>query len=150
MTGALVVRTASVEDVGVLCSMIEDFNRGEGIAWARAAGEDALRALISDVELGVVGLLSESDSVVGYFVVTWGFDLEWNGRDAYLTELYLVSGVRGRGLGRVALGCVEETARRHGARALHLMVRPENVAAVRLYERAGYMAPPRTFLSKPL
>jgi ribosomal protein S18 acetylase RimI-like enzyme len=45
---------------------------------------------------------------------------------------------------------VEELAARHGARALHLMVRPENEAAVRLYRRAGFVTPPRLFLTKEL
>jgi hypothetical protein len=35
-------------------------------------------------------------------------------------------------------------------RALHLMVRPENTPALMLYQRAGYLKPPRWFLSKRL
>ena len=57
---------------------------------------------------------------------------------------------RGRGLGRRALPLIEQLAREHGARALHLMVRPENLAAVQLYRGAGYSSPPRTFLTKDL
>jgi ribosomal protein S18 acetylase RimI-like enzyme len=45
---------------------------------------------------------------------------------------------------------IEETATAHGANALHLMVRHENVVARRVYERAGFTSPPRAFLSKKL
>jgi ribosomal protein S18 acetylase RimI-like enzyme len=86
----------------------------------------------------------------GYLALTWGFDLEWNGRDAFLTELYLLPAARGRGLGRRVLPLIEELARAQGARALHLMVRPENLAALQLYRGAGYSSPPRTFLTKDL
>jgi ribosomal protein S18 acetylase RimI-like enzyme len=83
-------------------------------------------------------------------VLTWGYDLEWDGRDAFLTELFLIPEARGHRLGGEAMAHVENVAREHGARALHLMVRDDNVVARRLYARQGYVSPPRTFLSKPL
>ena len=106
--------------------------------------------LLDSPELGVIAHILEGDALRGYVVLTWGFDLEWGGRDAFLTELYLLPSARGRGLGRRALPVIEELARRRGARALHLMVRPENQAAVQLYRGAGYSSPPRTFLTKEL
>ncbi|RDI66641.1 GNAT family N-acetyltransferase [Nocardia pseudobrasiliensis] len=149
-TMALTARVAATADVPGLCAMMAEFNLLEGIEWTRETGESGVRRLIADRDLGVIGLLSESDHITGYFVVTWGYDLEWNGRDAYLTELYLIPQARGRGLGRVALEHAERFARRHDVRALHLMVRQDNLAAVRLYKRAGYAIPPRVFMSKPL
>jgi len=129
---------------------MERFNALEGITWSPAAGEPALRTLLADASLGVVGILSLGEEPVGYFVVTWGYDLEWNGRDAFLTELFLEDHARGRGLGTRALELAEASAREAGARALHLMVRHDNDRAKRLYARAGYESPPRLFLSKPL
>jgi len=72
------------------------------------------------------------------------------GRDAFLTDLYLEPELRGRGVGRYVMAAIEEVARAAGAAALHLMVRPENEPAVRLYGRAGFRSPPRTLLSKAL
>jgi len=59
-------------------------------------------------------------------VLTWGYDLEWDGCDAFLTELFLVPAARGHGHGSGALVAAEAVAREHGARALHLTVRHEN------------------------
>jgi ribosomal protein S18 acetylase RimI-like enzyme len=95
-------------------------------------------------------LILATEGPVGYFVVTWGYDLEWDGRDAFLTELFLMAHVRGGGLGKQAMNHVEAAARAHGARALHLMVRDDNDVARRLYSSHGYVSPPRTFLSKVL
>jgi ribosomal protein S18 acetylase RimI-like enzyme len=147
---AVAVRVATDGDVPSLLDMMTAFNAAEAIAWSRAEGESALRRLLADVSLGVVGLIVEGAETRGYFVLTWGFDLEWGGRDAWLTELYLRDEARGAGIGAPALAQVEASAREHGARALHLMVRPENARAVRLYERAGFEAPPRVCLSKRL
>ena len=147
---ALSHRAASAEDVPVLLAMMGRFNALEAIEWTAEAGEPALRTLLGDASLGAVGLLTEDERTVGYFVVTWGYDLEWNGRDAFLTEIFLEEHARGRGFGARALALAEETARAAGARALHLMVRHDNERAKQLYVRAGYTSPPRLFLSKPL
>jgi len=147
---SLRLRIAAPEDVPLLLGMMEPFNTLEQTPWEPVAKERALRTLLADPSLGVVGLLAGEGGPTGYFVLTWGYDLEWDGRDAFLTELFLVPEARGRGLGSRALEHAEAVAREHGARALHLMARDENVAARRLYARHGYASPPRVFLSKAL
>lgn len=144
------LRIAGEQDIAVLLTMMEPFNALELTPWDAGAKERALRTLLADQSLGVVGLLLAAEGPVGYFVVTWGYDLEWDGRDAFLTELFLEPRVRGQGLGSQAMTHVEAIAREHGARALHLMVRHENLVARRLYASHGYVSPPRTFLSKQL
>jgi GNAT superfamily N-acetyltransferase len=144
------VRIATTDDAPTLIPMMADFNRLEEIAWSAEAGEPALRTLLGDASLGVVGIVERDADAIGYFVVTWGFDLEWNGRDAFLTELYLVPSERSGGVGRELLARIERIAKEHGVNALHLMVRNENAHARRLYDGAGYVSPPRLFMSKQL
>jgi GNAT superfamily N-acetyltransferase len=147
---SLHLRIAGEQDIVVLLTMMEPFNALERLPWDARAKERALRTLLTDRSLGVVGLLVSTDGPVGYFVVTWGYDLEWDGRDAFLTELFLEPRLRGQGLGNEAMKHLEAVAREHGARALHLMVLDENLVARRLYASHGYVAPPRIFLSKQL
>ncbi|CAM5291670.1 GNAT family N-acetyltransferase OS=Rhodanobacter lindaniclasticus OX=75310 GN=B1991_16635 PE=4 SV=1 [Rhodanobacter lindaniclasticus] len=45
---------------------------------------------------------------------------------------------RGLGIGAALLQVAAATARRRGCTALRLEVRPDNAAAIRLYERAGF------------
>lgn len=144
------LQIAAEPHVPVLLSLMEPFNALEQTPWDPAAKERALKTLLTDRNLGVVGLLVAPEGPVGYFVVTWGYDLEWDGRDAFLTELFLVPRARGQRLGGQAMAHVEALSREHGARALHLMVREENVVARRLYARHGYVSPPRIFLTKQL
>jgi len=139
---------ATQADVPELLSMMEEFNRFERIPWSRETGEAPLRVLLGDRDLGVVGLLREAGATIGYFVVTFGYDLEWNGRDGFLTELFLVADRRAQGRGPSLMAEVERTAREHGARALHLMVRTDNAPARRLYESQGYTSPKRIFMTK--
>ena len=142
------IRIAGPADLDVLLDMMESFNEYERIPWKRATGEAPLRTLLGDLSLGLIGFAETEGKPLGYFVVTWNYDLEWNGRDAFLTELYLVPEARDRRLGRTLLAEAERLAVAHGAHALHLMVRPENERAYALYVKAGYVSPKRVFLTK--
>jgi len=150
--GGARIRRATSDDVAVILPMMRDFNRSEGIAVDEAVLVPALAVLLADASLGALWLIEGDgdEEVAGYAVVTFGFDLEWGGRDAWLTELWVTTTARGEGLGRAALEAVEREARLHGANALHLMVRHENVRARGLYQSAGFESPRRETLSKRL
>jgi ribosomal protein S18 acetylase RimI-like enzyme len=136
------VRVATTVDVDLLLDWMEDFNRLEGIAFARDRMAAALAPLVAAEAEGPApgrALVAEHEgAAVGYAVVTWGYDLEFAGRDAWLTELYLVPGARGRGLGRVLVDDIVAFARSRDVHALHLAVRPDNVIALALYRDAGF------------
>jgi ribosomal protein S18 acetylase RimI-like enzyme len=146
----LQLHQATEADLPALLPMMVDFNRLEAIDWTYARGEGALRHLLAERELGFVGLARADGAPCGYFVLTFGYDLEWNGRDAFLTELYLVPAARGQGLGRQLLLQAETEAESRGAKALHLVVRPENAPALALYLRTGFRETERRLLTKPL
>jgi ribosomal protein S18 acetylase RimI-like enzyme len=144
------LETAGAGDTESLLAMMRDFNAGEEITVDEERLRPALARLLTDATLGRVWLIRFAGEVQGYAVVTLGYDLEFAGHDAFITELFLRPPARGRGIGRVALAQIEAATGALGAHALHLMVRPENSAAVALYAAAGFTSPPRTFLSKVL
>jgi ribosomal protein S18 acetylase RimI-like enzyme len=146
----LVARIAAPTDIDPLVPMIRELFASEGISYDEAAVRSGLAQLLIDPELGRALIFEVDAEIAGYAVVTWGWDLEYGGRDAYLTDFLIVATFRGRGLSKLALQAVEEQARADGVQQLHLMVRPANVPARRLYEGAGFTSLPRVFLSKPL
>ena len=76
--------------------------------------------------------------MVGYAVISFGYDTDRSRREAYLNDLYVTERWRGRGLGRRLLRAAAETARsHHGATALWWGVQEQNVAAFRFYARLG-------------
>ncbi|HZX92656.1 MAG TPA: GNAT family N-acetyltransferase [Rudaea sp.] len=63
-------------------------------------------------------------------------------RESDLARLYSIAvahGARGRGVGEALLAAIERAARRRGARRMRLEVHQGNPAAMRLYERCGYV-----------
>jgi GNAT superfamily N-acetyltransferase len=147
MTFAL--RSASLDDVPGLLSRSRALQDHEGIEISETALELAMREMLADPQLGCVFMIEDEGVAVGYAFLAFSFDLEFAGREAWLTELYIDDAVRGRGAGAFALAALEPELRRRGVHAFHLQVREENPAR-RLYERAGMKRVPRLIMSKKL
>ncbi len=126
-----------------------ELNRHEAIVLEPAALEASLATLLGDPGVGGVWLVERGGVSIGYAIVTFGYDLEFGGRDAVLTELWIDPEARGGGAGGAALELLAPALRAHGVHALHLQVRPENPAR-RLYERLGFVASPRVVMTRRL
>jgi ribosomal protein S18 acetylase RimI-like enzyme len=145
----LSLRPATLDDRAALLPRTRDLNAHEGIAIDLAVLEAALDRLLRDASLGGAWLIERDGAAIGYAIVTFGYDLEFGGRDAVLTELWIDPAARGHGAGSSALRLLDPALRAQGVRALHLQVRPEN-PALRLYERSGFVASPRVVMTRRL
>jgi ribosomal protein S18 acetylase RimI-like enzyme len=143
------LRLATIADLPVLLPHTRALNDHEGIAIGDAPLEAALRRLLETPELGAAWLIERDGQVIGYAIVTYGFDLEFGGREAWLTELWIDEAARGQGAATDALAQLPPELRARGVRALHLQVRPEN-PALRLYERSGFSRSPRLIMTRRL
>jgi len=142
--------TAAAADIDALVALVQQFYAHERIAFDEARVRAALAALIDAPALGCVWLIGRGAAVVGYLVVTFGFSLEYGGRDAFIDELFLLEAERGQGLGSLALAFTADHCRAHGVRALHLEVDRLNTGAQRLYQRRGFSDHDRYLMTRPL
>ncbi|HWE27049.1 MAG TPA: GNAT family N-acetyltransferase [Polyangia bacterium] len=143
-------RLATDADVPIILTMMADFNAIEAIPFDPAVFAPRVHELVGRSEVGGLLVFTVDGSAAGYAIVTWGWDLEFGGRDAFLTELYVAAERRRHGVGRQGLAAAQAFARVNGAHALHLLVRHENAAARALYEAAGFATQPRLVMTKPL
>ena len=143
-------RPATEADVPTLLAMMEDFNAIESIAFDRDTFAPRVRELVTSPDVGGALVFTVDGAPAGYAIVTWGWDLEFAGRDAFLTELYVVGARRGQGVGQKGLAAAQAFARAGGAHALHLLVRHDNAPARALYDADGFRAQPRLIMTKLL
>jgi GNAT superfamily N-acetyltransferase len=141
-------KPASPSDAETLLDMMRDFYELEHIEFVGRDARAALAQILSDESLGRVWLIESGSETAGYLVLTFGFSLEFKGRDAFVDELFLRAEFRGRGLGKRALEVAAEACRESGARALHLEVERANAAAHELYRRSGFVAHDRHLMTK--
>jgi GNAT superfamily N-acetyltransferase len=144
------IRLARTDDLGLLGFLMADFYAESGYPLDRTLASAALTRLIEDPDLGRLWLILHSDSPVGYIAVTFGFSLEYYGRDAFIDDLFIQPPFRGAGLGTLVLEAVEPECRALGILALHLEVERTNRAAQALYRRRRFRDNDRQLLSKRL
>ncbi|MGH9336239.1 MAG: GNAT family N-acetyltransferase, partial [Vicinamibacteria bacterium] len=114
-------------DAEPLLDLMERFYADERYRFDREKARAALLPLLTDPVLGRVWVFRDGGPLVGYFVLTLGWSLEYGGRDAFVDELFVLPSHRGRGLGKRALEVMGSDEL--GVQALHLEVERENPAA---------------------
>lgn len=144
----ITLRRAALADLAAVVSRTLRFNLEEQIEIEISRLEAGTRRLIEDPTLGAIWLI-EDGAPIGHAVVTYGYDLEYAGRDSFLTELWVDPEARGRGVGAAALELITSELRALDIQALHLQVRPDNPAR-RLYQRIGFEDVPRVTMTRRL
>ncbi len=112
MTMEPTFRIAEAGDADALLSMMRELNEHEGMAFDEPKARAALAQLFADERFGVAHLILFGEEPAGYLVVTFGFSIEFGGRDAFVDELFIKDEFRGRGVGKAALGRAERSAAR--------------------------------------
>lgn len=139
---------AEAADIEMLVVFMRDFYEHEALRFDESSARRALAQLLANPALGRVFLLSSEGEMVGYTVLTFGFSLEFHGRDAFVDELYLRADYRGRGLGKQALDFLTEVCRAEGLAALHLEVERANTVAQEVYRKQGFQDHDRYLLTR--
>lgn len=142
------LRLAGLADETQVLGLMEEFYCIEHLVYDPEIACRALRELWDHPELGRVYLIQSEALVAGYLVLTFGFSLEFRGRDALVDEIYVRELHRGQGFGTASLQRIEEICRVEGLHALHLEVDHANERAKQLYHRVGYRDHDRHLLTK--
>ena len=141
-------RVAEPSDADTLVEMMRDFNAHERIAFDESEVRAVLAQLFANDSYGLTCLMLLHGGVAGYVVITFGFSVEFRGRDALIDELFVKDEFRGGGLGAAAIRFAERLCRERRGRALHLEVERRNTGAQSVYRRAGFVDHDRYLLTK--
>jgi ribosomal protein S18 acetylase RimI-like enzyme len=145
----MTLRLATPADLQAVLKMVRDFHLEEGLRTAEPAVTEAVTQLLTDPSTGRIWLITANDgTTAGYIVLTFGFSIEFRGRDAFIDELYVIPAHRGRGLGKQAIEQAAENAREIGVHALHLEVAHGNQRALELYRRMDFKDHDRFLMTK--
>jgi GNAT superfamily N-acetyltransferase len=141
-------RTATVADLTTLQNLVKQYYEYDQIPYVPEEIESGLWALLNDGSLGQAWLVLHGSQPVGYVIFTYGFDIEFGGRLATITDLYLEPGHRRQGLGGKILHHIETFCRSIGLRGLELQVENDNAEARALYQKFGFQPADRIPMSK--
>ena len=144
------LRTAHLSDLSSLLMLIEEYYEFDGLDFEPETIGKTLETLLAHPEYGQVFLIYHKEAIVGYTILTYAFDLEFGGRQAFITDLFLRVDYRGLGLGTNTIESLKQFARERGLKSLELQVEMHNQAARVFYQKLGFQAHKRIPLSKML
>jgi len=141
---------AEVTDLEALLDFVKAYYDFDEIPYRSERIRTALRILLRDPSLGRVWIIRYGRKAVGHAILTFGYDLEFNGRQATITELFIAPAYRLRRLSSKMINLIEDTCRQLGIGALELQVERDNVRAQSLYRKLGFRTHDRIPMSKML
>ncbi len=134
----------------VLLPLVQAFYEHFAYPFEAERKRELLRQFLADRSAGRLWLIEVDAVPQGYALLAFFFSLEFDGRIAFLDELYIAPEGRQRGAGAEALRQLEEHSRSLELRALRLEIEADNQRARALYLRSGYQDGGRNLLSKPV
>ena len=141
-------KPAAQRDADLLVGFMRGLYAHDQIAFDEQVARTGLAQLLADESLGRVWLIEANGEAAGYVVLTYGFSLEYHGRDAFIDEFFIAAEWRGRGVGLRALEFVAAFCRDEGIAAVHLAVDHANARAQAVYQRFGFEAHERYIMTK--
>jgi GNAT superfamily N-acetyltransferase len=133
----LTIRRAQPEDRDEVYALVRAFHAEDGHPISQR-GLTAVRVMLEpDSPQGSIMLLKAGEQPGGYGALCLGFSIEYEGREAFIDDLYIVPALRGHGYGRMLFEALEREARSCGCSVIHLEVMLGNPVK-RWYETLGY------------
>jgi ribosomal protein S18 acetylase RimI-like enzyme len=146
----LTFRPVSAADFPVLLAHMSELYAQDKIPFDPARARAALSGLVADPTLGRALGIWLDGTIVGYVILTFGYSLEYGGRDAFIDELFISEPFRNQGLGTAAIEFAANLCRSEAIQALHLEVDHTNPRAHALYRRAGFEDHERHLMTRRL
>ena len=143
------IRRAEGIDADAVIEMARAFHSEDGHPLQSCAEAAVLQMLEPGFAEGLVLLLIVDGEISGYGSLSFGYGIEYGGRETFLEDLYVVPALRTQGYGGLMCAALENAAREAGCYAIHLEVMPGNPAE-HLYRRLGYGDRGSKLLTKPL
>lgn len=131
-------KTLKLSDIETVVSMMEEFYAIDNYPIKSDVSKALFEEFISNENLGKAWLIVSDNEIVGYLILTFVFSFEYQGRIAFLDELYVTEKVRGKGIGNEAVTFIKTESHKLSLKLIYLEVEPHNKKAQKLYLANGF------------
>jgi ribosomal protein S18 acetylase RimI-like enzyme len=118
--------------------LIRAYYRFDGIRFRARPIAQALTRMLKNGQLGHAWIFRDGIKPVGYVLLTFNFDLEFGGFEGLVTDLFVQTAYRARGVGEHALAIVDEYCRSAEIGTVELQVVEDNREAQAFYRKIGF------------
>jgi len=127
-----------VTDIDTIVTMMKAFYAIDNYPIDKEKSKTLFQEFISNEHLGKSWLILSDEETVGYVILTFVFSFEYQGKIAFLDELYLNEKARGKGIGSQAVTFVLEQSKKLSLQLIYLEIENHNQNAQKLYIANGF------------
>ena len=127
-----------IADIEILVAMMRDFYAIDNYPINPEISKKLFQEFISNENLGKAWLIISQNEIVGYVILTFVFSFEYQGKIAFLDELYLSEEARGKGIGKETIRFIQSESSKMELKLIYLEVEPHNENAEKLYLASGF------------
>jgi ribosomal protein S18 acetylase RimI-like enzyme len=126
------------KDIETVTALMKDFYAIDHYPFDALVAKKLFEEFITNKHLGECWLIKYNKEVVGYVILTFIFSFEYQGKIAFLDELYLQPKAQGKGIGKKAIAFTQEFCHKNNFRLMYLEVEEHNEKAQQLYLKNGF------------
>jgi ribosomal protein S18 acetylase RimI-like enzyme len=123
----------SFSDIDKILPLMEEFYAIDRYPFQIETSKKLFHQFLEDENLGRAWLILNENEFVGYVILTFVFSFEYQGKIAFLDELYIKNTAQGKGFGKQTLHFIRQEAHKLSLKIIYLEVEPHNHAAQKLY-----------------
>lgn len=120
-------------DIDCIVKLMQEFYAIDNYPIEPTVSKVLFETFISDENLGKAWLIFDEEIVVGYVILTFSFSFEYQGRIAFLDELYLTERGRNKGIGKQTVQFIQSQVSKLSLKLIYLEVEQHNILAQKLY-----------------
>ena len=125
-------------DIETIVLLMQDFYAIDNYPIDLKVSRSLFKEFIANENLGKAWLILNEDEIVGYVILTFIFSFEYQGKIAFLDELYLTKQARGKGIGGQTVSFVKDKSTELGLKLIYLEIENHNQNAQKLYIANGF------------
>lgn len=113
--------------------MMQDFYAIDNYPIDLEISRKLFKEFVANESLGKAWLIYNNNEIVGYVILTFIFSFEFQGKIAFLDELYISQNSRGKGIGKQTINFIKAEIHKLSLKLILLEVEPHNLNAQKLY-----------------
>lgn len=134
----IVFKAIEITEIDDLLSMMKEFYSSDNYPFELKVSKKLLIEFINNSDFGRAWLILSDDKIVGYVILTFIFSFEYQGRIAFLDELYLIDTAREKGIGSQTLLFIKTVSQKLSLKLIYLELEKHNLKADKLYLKSGF------------
>jgi ribosomal protein S18 acetylase RimI-like enzyme len=128
----------SIADIETIVGMMQDFYAIDNYPMDIELSKSLFQEFIANPDLGKAWLILVDNEIIGYVILTFIFSFEYQGKIAFLDELYLSKKARGKGIGRKTISFILTESKKLSLKLIYLEIENHNQNAQKLYIASGF------------